>query len=52
MLLEIARKTKDTINAMVDLEETDIRSNLQMVQTVDDESCEMPEAPYVLDKKR
>jgi hypothetical protein len=51
-LLKIAGKTKDTINARVDLEEMGIRSNLHMVATKDDESCKMPEAPYVLSKMK
>jgi hypothetical protein len=49
-LLKISRKTKDTINASVDLEEMGVRSNLHMVATEDDESCKTPEAPYVLSK--
>jgi hypothetical protein len=51
-LLKIAGKTKDTINARVDLEEMGVRSNLHMVATEDGESCKMPEAPYVLSKKK
>jgi hypothetical protein len=49
-LLKIV-KTKDTINARVDLEEMGVRSNLHMVPTEDVESCKMPEALYVLSKK-
>jgi hypothetical protein len=50
--LKIAVKTKDTINARVDLEEMGVRSNLHMVKIEDGESCKMLEAPYVLSKKK
>jgi hypothetical protein len=50
-LLKIARKTKDTINARIDLEEMGVRSNLHMVATKDGESCKMLEALYVLSKR-
>jgi hypothetical protein len=46
--LKIVGKTKDTINARVDLEEMGIRSNLHMVATKDAESCKMPKDLYVL----
>jgi hypothetical protein len=51
-LLKIVGKTKDTINARVDLEEIGVRSNLHMVVTKDGESCKMPEALYVLSKMK
>ena len=51
-LLKIHGKTKDTIKARVDLEEMGVRSNLHMVETEDGEKCKMPEAPYVLPKKK
>jgi hypothetical protein len=40
-LLKIVGKTKDTINARVDLEEMGVRSNQQMVAIEDGESCKM-----------
>jgi hypothetical protein len=52
LLLKIAGKANDTINARVDSEEMGVRSNLHMVATEDGESCKMLEAPYVLSKKK
>jgi hypothetical protein len=51
-LLKITGKTKETINARVDLEEMGFTSNLHMVATEHGESCKMPEAPCVLSKKK
>lgn len=50
-LLKIAEKTKDTINVRVDLEEIGIRPHLHMLNTTEEESCKMPEAPYTMGKK-
>jgi hypothetical protein len=51
-LFRIVGKTKDTINARVDLEETGVSSNLHVVVTEDGESWKMPEALYVLSKMK
>jgi hypothetical protein len=51
-LLKIVGKTNDTINAGVDLEEMGVKSNLHMVATEDGGSCKMPEAPYLLKKRK
>ena len=51
-LLKIARKTKDTIGARVDLEEMGIRPHLHILNTMEWGSCKIPEAPYTMGKKK
>jgi hypothetical protein len=49
-LLNISGKTKDTLNARIDLEELDIMPQLQL--QLDGDQYVMPKAPYALSKEK
>jgi hypothetical protein len=49
-ILNILRKTKDTVKARLDLKDLGIRKELQFKENGD--SCEMPNARYTLSKKK
>jgi hypothetical protein len=49
-LLNVPRKTKDTIKARLDLKDLGIKKELQFRETGD--SCQMPHARYTLSKEQ
>jgi hypothetical protein len=49
-ILNIPRKTKDTIKARLDLKDLGIKKELQFRETGD--SCQMPDARYTLPKEQ